>query len=142
MGRHNAHERFRATAAALCLFGWVGASHANPPANLAPGARGAGTAQSASARTHLDLTPPSLDTIKSTLMKSTFEGLQPMRRNALSLGDDAWLDRPSARMAELVRRVHREGLPVARLWENRSALLSLGLNQRGKPGLWIIQKTQ
>jgi hypothetical protein len=41
---------------------------------------------------------------------------------------------------EFARRVHREGLPVARLWENKSALVSLGLNQRGKPGLWIIQK--
>jgi hypothetical protein len=41
---------------------------------------------------------------------------------------------------EFARRAHREGLPVARLWENKSALLSLGLNQRGKPGLWIIQK--
>jgi hypothetical protein len=38
-------------------------------------------------------------------------------------------------------RVHREGLPAARLWENKSALVSLGLNQRGKPGLWLIQKT-
>jgi hypothetical protein len=44
-------------------------------------------------------------------------------------------------MEELARRVHREGLPVARLWENKSALVSLGLNQRGKPGLWLIQKT-
>jgi hypothetical protein len=41
---------------------------------------------------------------------------------------------------EFARRVHREGLPVARLWENKSALVSLGLNQKGKPGLWIIQK--
>lgn len=39
------------------------------------------------------------------------------------------------------RRFHREGLPVARLWENHSALLSLGLNQKGKPGLWVVQKT-
>jgi hypothetical protein len=39
------------------------------------------------------------------------------------------------------RRFHREGLPVARLWENKSALVSLGLNQRGKPGLWLVQKT-
>jgi hypothetical protein len=39
------------------------------------------------------------------------------------------------------RRVHREGLPVARLWENHSALVSLGLNQKGKPGLWLVQKT-
>jgi hypothetical protein len=62
-------------------------------------------------------------------------------RNGLTLGADAWQDKPSSRMADLVRRVHREGLPIARLWENHSALVSLGLNQRGKPGLWIIQKT-
>ena len=37
-------------------------------------------------------------------------------------------------------RLHREGLPMARLWENKSALLSLGLNKKGKPGLWTIQK--
>jgi hypothetical protein len=40
------------------------------------------------------------------------------------------------------RRWHREGLPLARLWQNHSALLSLGLSPRGKPGLWLIQKTQ
>ena len=45
-----------------------------------------------------------------------------------------------SRIEEIARRVHREGLPVARLWENHSALVSLGLNQRGKPGLWIVQK--
>lgn len=41
---------------------------------------------------------------------------------------------------EMARRFHREGLPVARLWESRTALVSFGLNQRGKPGLWLIQK--
>ena len=45
-----------------------------------------------------------------------------------------------SRPEEFARRVHREGLPVARLWQGHSALLSLGLNQRGKPGLWLIQK--
>jgi hypothetical protein len=40
----------------------------------------------------------------------------------------------------LARRFHREGLPLARLWESKSALLSIGLNKRGKPGLWLIQK--
>jgi hypothetical protein len=39
------------------------------------------------------------------------------------------------------RRVHQEGLPVARLWETKSSLLSIGLNQKGKPGLWLIKKT-
>jgi len=40
------------------------------------------------------------------------------------------------------RRIHREGLPVARLWENKSALLSIGLNQKGRPGLWLTQKVR
>jgi hypothetical protein len=42
---------------------------------------------------------------------------------------------------EMARRFHHEGLPVARLWENHSAFLSLGLSPKGKPGLWLIQKT-
>jgi hypothetical protein len=57
--------------------------------------------------------------------RSRIEGVQP---------------RSTGGAEEFARRVHREGLPVARLWENKSALVSLGLNQRGKPGLWIIQK--
>lgn len=40
-----------------------------------------------------------------------------------------------------MRRVHREGLPVARLFETKGALLHLGLNPKGKPGLWLVQKT-
>ena len=39
------------------------------------------------------------------------------------------------------RRVHQEGLPIARLFESKSALLSIGLNKRGKPGIWFTQKT-
>jgi hypothetical protein len=38
------------------------------------------------------------------------------------------------------RRLHREGLPLARLWQSKSAVLSIGLNNRGKPGLWLTQK--
>jgi hypothetical protein len=45
------------------------------------------------------------------------------------------------RVEEMVLRFHREGLPLARLWENKTALVSLGLNPKGKPGLWITQKT-
>jgi hypothetical protein len=57
-----------------------------------------------------------------------------------ALGADAQQTRVPSHVEELVRRAHREGLPVARLWENKSALVSLGLNQRGKPGLWLVQK--
>ena len=38
------------------------------------------------------------------------------------------------RIQEFVQRVHREGLPVARLFETKSALVHLGLSPRGKPG--------
>jgi hypothetical protein len=65
-----------------------------------------------------------------------------------SLGAQQQIDLPAMgtqlrmpnRVQEFARRVHREGLPVARLWENQSALVSLGLNNKGKPGLWIVQK--
>jgi hypothetical protein len=54
---------------------------------------------------------------------------------------DAGHARSLGRAETFVRRFHREGLPVARLWETHGALLSLGLNQKGKPGLWLVQKT-
>jgi hypothetical protein len=52
------------------------------------------------------------------------------------------LDAPrvESRLEELARRLHREGIPLAKLWQSHTALLSLGLNSRGKPGLWLIQK--
>ena len=37
--------------------------------------------------------------------------------------------------------VHRGGLPVARLFESKSALVHLGLSPKGKPGLWLVQMT-
>ncbi len=48
--------------------------------------------------------------------------------------------KPKSEPEAFVNRVQREGLPVARLWENKAALLSVGLNQKGQPGLWLIQK--
>jgi hypothetical protein len=44
-------------------------------------------------------------------------------------------------LQDYVQRVHREGLPMARLFETKSALVHLGLNPKGKPGLWLVQKT-
>jgi hypothetical protein len=46
----------------------------------------------------------------------------------------------TSRAEELTRRLHREGLPIARLWQTHSAMVSLGLSPRGKPGIWLIQK--
>jgi hypothetical protein len=55
------------------------------------------------------------------------------------LGSDSMHARPT--IQEFVHRVHSEGLPVARLFETKTALLHLGLSPRGKPGLWLVQKT-
>jgi hypothetical protein len=57
-----------------------------------------------------------------------------------ALGADGSPTRVKSRPEEILRRIHNEGLPIARLWESHSAFLSVGLNQRGKPGLWLIQK--
>ena len=48
--------------------------------------------------------------------------------------------RMESKVQELERRVPHEGLPIARLWETKTALLHVGLNPKGKPGLWLIQK--
>jgi len=59
-----------------------------------------------------------------------------------ALGNDGHGIRDQTPAEQFVRRVHREGLPVLRLWQNKAALLSLGFNNKGKPGLWITQKTR
>jgi hypothetical protein len=57
-----------------------------------------------------------------------------------ALGAGGMRSRPT--MQDFVQRVRREGLPVARLFESKSALVHLGLSPKGKPGLWLVQKTR
>jgi hypothetical protein len=66
-----------------------------------------------------------------------FGGIQDSTHQP-SVATEATRERPPLEV--MARRIHREGLPVARLWENKSALVHIGLNQRGKPGLWLVQK--
>jgi len=56
------------------------------------------------------------------------------------LGADGPRVRIVSPLESFVRRTHREGLPLARLFENRAMLISVGLNPKGKFGLWLIQK--
>jgi len=63
----------------------------------------------------------------------------PMDAHAQRLGNAPTMQTMSGAQ-EFARRFHREGLPLARLFEGRSVLVSLGLSPRGKPGLWLIQK--
>jgi hypothetical protein len=117
----------------LCGLGSMSAVLASPPS----GPRGA---------LRLDLHPiavtlqaeESPDSFPSSLHQHPLKA-QPQLQLP-DLGANVTQSRISSRAEEFARRVHREGLPVARLWENKSALVSLGLNEKGKPGLWLIQK--
>lgn len=53
------------------------------------------------------------------------------------LGPD--LPRPETRVEELARRIHREGIPLARLGSSRTAMVSVRFSGH-RPGLWFIQK--
>jgi hypothetical protein len=93
----------------------------------------------------LDLHPPAAASMAGE--KKPSEAFpSPLHRHSLGAQESFDLpsmgtqSRPPNRVQELARRVRREGLPVARLWENQAALVSLGLNNKGKPGLWVIQK--
>ncbi len=107
---------------------------------------------------HLDLRPPadSAPTIihgrAAPLASTPFpSAIHHLDLGKTDLGADDRIWSPALGSSELsfrvmgqaeiaAHRIHREGLPVARLWETKSALLSIGLNQRGKPGLWLTQK--
>jgi hypothetical protein len=92
---------------------------------------------------HLDLRAPS-PALDAGQKPDSFPSMS-RRENAVSadqmrlpaLGSDGMRSRPGVQ--EFVQRVHREGLPVARLFENKSALVHLGLSPKGKPGLWLVQ---
>jgi hypothetical protein len=101
---------------------------------------------------HLDLRPPieifgaaknnSAEFPSSFHRQSiaAFERSDGEQTRFANLGAQLMRARTSASLEEFAQRVRHQGLPIARLWENKSALVSLGLNQRGKPGLWVVQK--
>lgn len=59
-----------------------------------------------------------------------------------SLGAAMNQELASNRAEAFIQRFHREGLPLARLWQGHAAVVSLGLNPKGKPGLWLVKQTR
>ena len=127
MQRHQLHHWVRFAAVALCGACWLG------PAMAAS-------------------TPPRLDlrmlrelpdlAVPGGPRAHAFGAYPPWAGAALDSGIDAAgfrVPSPATRspLENLVRRAHREGLPVARLWRSQSTTLSIGLNPHGKPGLWF-----
>jgi len=130
------HGAERAAAGAICGFCLLNSAGANPPAHLdlrppinyPPASTPAGTRELASA--------PSPFPIRGMDLEKNERILSP------ALNIDGTNFRVMSKPAIFVDRVRREGLPFARLWESRSALLSIGLSPKGKPGLWLTQKVR
>jgi hypothetical protein len=140
-------------------FSWGGSSSAIASArSLSPASRPMAR-QQYMPTTNLDLRPPGVSppaishegttAPASESFPSTTHRMDPgqsdlaadnrVQARALGMGE---LNFSVMSQAEtFARRVHQEGLPIARLFESKSALLSIGLNKKGKPGLWFTQKT-
>lgn len=143
MGKSLANQGLAAVLGAGALL-LMGSAVAVPPQNRAAQPRVQSQIQAPGQ--HLDLRAPS-PAVDVSEKPSLFPSMSH-RRNVGSqelvslpaLGSDGMRSRPG--IQDFVRRVHREGLPVARLFESKSALVHLGLSPKGKPGLWLVQKTR
>jgi hypothetical protein len=95
----------------------------------------------------LDLAPPMIPLASHENAPESFPSTT--HRNATAteaqakfggLSNSIGNQRVPSRAEQLVRNFHRDGLPVARLFQSENSLVHLGLNQKGKPGLWIVEK--
>lgn len=159
----------RVAAGGLCGLGFLTAAAASPPSahgksplstndSVRLSAVGRYAAHQEQTLTRLDLHPPrdapsepshrDVDSLGVTPFPSSIHHLD-LGKSEIDQEDRTRL--PALRTSEnsgrlmspaetLARRIHREGLPIAHLWQSKSALLSIGLNNRGKPGIWLTQK--
>jgi hypothetical protein len=117
------------------------AAVARSPSSPLVRARTAAQALGAHAPRLLDLRPPELPKGSEDFSFGANRHLLGSENKNASVLSEVSIAKPMSPAEAFARRVHQEGLPVARLFESRTALVSVGLNQRGKPGLWLIQKT-
>jgi hypothetical protein len=114
--------------------------------------RGVGAHSAAGVRSSasgLDLTPPAMAAPPTQAQKgveSFPHAIRPKemtgetQTKSANLGDPKDSPRIPSRAEQLARNFHRDGLPVARLFQSQNSLVHIGLNPRGKPGLWFVQK--
>ena len=130
--------------------GWVGrmTSPSETSRLTEPVVRSASSHSPMPPMSRLDLRPPTVSADAGVVTSVPFPSSHRPAdktdgtRRFPELGADLPQIRTGGRIQEMARRVQHDGVPLARLWENHSALLSLGLSPRGKPGLWLIQKTR
>jgi hypothetical protein len=143
MGKYLA-KRGLATGIGAGAFLVLGSAMAAPPQNRPVQARVQSQIQAPGQRLDLRAPSPAVDASEKT---SSLPSMS--RRRSLGLEEAVRLPalgadgmRSRATLQDFVRRVRHEGLPVARLFESKSTLVHLGLGPKGKPGLWLVQKTR
>ena len=95
----------------------------------------------------LDLRPPTAGPLAESHAVSAFPssihhdlGFSVGNKSLPTLGSGSPAPRIMSKPEELAKNFRREGLPLAKLWQNQDSLVHIGLNPKGKPGLWLIQK--
>jgi hypothetical protein len=141
MGNRSEQPVLAAVLGVGALFILGSAIAAPPPSSLVqPRAR----SQIQTLGQHLDLRAPSpaADVGEKTgslpAMSRRHSSGSPEQAQLPPLGSDGMRSRLG--FQDFVRRTQHEGLPLARLFESKSALVHLGLSPKGKPGLWLVQK--
>jgi hypothetical protein len=142
--------------ALLGVWGCAFAHHAWAGDNLtrliqAQASRTAAPSRSAPLRmpaAHLDLAPPASGAVRENSFAERESFTSSSRHKVI--GSESELPmafsavnnepRPQSKIEQLARNFHREGLPVAKLFQSNDALVHIGLSPKGKPGLWLIKK--
>jgi hypothetical protein len=130
-----------------CELAALSIAHAEPPLQKVTAAFTQPRASKAPERAapRLDLRPPSQMQASEPVAAEAPAGAHRLFNGESLFRSDA---RDSAEasghimspMQNLAHNFRQEGLPVAKLFQNSSSLVHVGLNPKGKPGLWIVHK--
>jgi hypothetical protein len=133
----------------LCEIAAFNAAYAEPPmqkvaAALAHGSNGASKGPERG-MPRLDLRPPSESPANEPEVAAPTGGHRLFATESL-FRSNARTATPAASghimspMETMAHNFRQEGLPVARLFQNSTSLVHVGLNPKGKPGLWVVHK--
>jgi hypothetical protein len=82
----------------------------------------------------LDLRPPPEIQAGDPIARSESQAVAPSRRSF------ATVTAPMSPVEDVARDFRRQGLPVAKLFQNGNLMVHLGLSPKGKMGLWFVHQ--
>jgi hypothetical protein len=110
-----------------------------------PAAREFAAVQPGRLAARADVTPQPLDGMRLTTMSANTAGRRDGDNVATAIGsqraavfDVHWNNSPE--WIRNARAFRRRGLPIVQLWESSQALVAIGVNRHGVPGIYFTQK--